>query len=137
MDVDTHLRWDLEELEWEDLPIGHNDKIITIIRSDIIQELLIPTYLHRLQYWSIMRECELLHGTRLHELISTPWLIRIGHDEGDVEYSIRIEISEYSSCKRWSTEKSDTDHRRGFYKIGKIVVSVILTKEGSALIQDH
>jgi hypothetical protein len=111
MHVDTHLRGDLEEFAWEDLPIRHDDEVVTVKLANIVQELLIPTDLHRLEYRDTLREGELLHGTCLHDLITTPWLVRIGNDEDNIISAIRTEICENCGSKRWSTEESDTKHR--------------------------
>jgi hypothetical protein len=89
MDVDTHLVWDLEEFEWDYLAIRHDDEVVTVKLTNIVQELLIPTDLHGLEYRDILREGELLHGTCLHDLIAAEGLVRIGHDEYDLTLSIR------------------------------------------------
>lgn len=91
MYVDAHLRGDLEEFEWQDLAIRHDDKIITVICSDIIEELLVFTDLHGLKNRNIARKCEFLDWTWLHDLVTTERLVRIGHDEGDLELRIRGE----------------------------------------------
>ena len=110
MHVDTRLLRYLEEFGWDYLPICHDDEVVTVKLTNIVQELLIPTDLHRLVDRSMMCECELLNRTRLHDLISSEGFVRIGHDEGDVEPTIGIEICEDCRGQRWSTEESDTNH---------------------------
>ena len=89
MHVDTHLLGNLQQLEWEYLPIRHDDEIVTIICADFVQKLLVIPNLHGLQYRSIMGECEFLHRALLHDLVSSEGLVRIGHDEYDLALSIR------------------------------------------------
>lgn len=83
MDIDTHLLGDIEEFLWHYLTIRHHDEVVTVICSELIQEFWIISNLEWLQYWNIVRDGELLHGTCPHDLISSKWLVRIGHDEYD------------------------------------------------------
>lgn len=81
MDIDTHLPRYLEELEWEYPTICHDYEVVTVIRSELIEKFCILSDLRRLQYWDIVRDCELFHRARSHHLITTERLIRIGYDE--------------------------------------------------------
>jgi hypothetical protein len=113
MHVDTHLRRDPEEFEWQDLAICHDDEIVTRICSDLTQELLVSTYLHGLQDRDVMCECEFLHGARFHDLLSSEGFVRIGYSEGNIEPWVCEEICENCRSERWCTKKSDTRHDGG------------------------
>lgn len=92
MYIDTHFFWYLEEFEWEDLPIGHDDEIITCKRADIIQKLLIVSDLSRLVERNIMCYGYFLHWTGFHSLVTTKGFVRISHDKYYLDTRISYDI---------------------------------------------
>ena len=97
MDIDTHLLWDLEELERQDASIGDDDEIVTLIRPECIEKIFIIANFRRSKHWYILLGCERLYRTRSHDLISSERLIRIRDGADDLYLGLIDQISEYRS----------------------------------------
>jgi hypothetical protein len=85
MYIDTEMMRNLKKFEWHDLAIGDHDEVVTVIRTQEIEEFRIVPHTIWLQHWDGVQYCSLLDRTRFHDLLSSPWLVRIGHDKGDLD----------------------------------------------------